>query len=321
MFVTIIIPTYNRAKLLDITLNSLLEQNYPKDLYEIMVVDNNSTDNTAQVIKNWSEKTNGLIQYYFEGRQGSHFARNGVVKYAKGDILYFTDDDMIADKAMLRELVSVFQKYPEVGSATGRVLPRWETEPPHWVKKYCTNGWLSLHDRTGDEFVSDDDFGVFSCHQAVRKALFIKAGGYNPDIVNGEWLGDNETGLNIKLREQGAKFGFTKDAVTLHMIPSARMTQQYLDKRFANQGNCDCYTDYRAFRFSKSELSEQNAQFRKQKYLKTAKYIATKLLRNDKWHIHKAYIHYYSARIKYNNRLISDKKWVEMVLINDWINI
>jgi len=164
------------------------------------VVDNNSNDQTGELIKEWEKQTGGLVRYFFEPRQGSHFARNGVVKYAKGELLYFTDDDMIADSGMLTAFVRLFQNHPEVVSATGRVLPKWEKEPPGWIRKYCINGWLSLQDRPEELFISSEDFGVFSCHQAVRKNKFIQAGGYNPDIVNGEWLGDNETGLNIKLK-------------------------------------------------------------------------------------------------------------------------
>lgn len=320
-FVSIIIPTYNRAHLIGITLDSLLAIDYPSDAYEILVVDNNSNDHTAEVVKSYEHDSSGLIRYFFEPKQGSHFARNNVVKFAKGELLYFTDDDMIADQNLLRCLVEVFNDNPQVATATGRVLPKWETEPPFWVKKYCSNGWLSLYDNENDFFITNDDFGVFSCHQMVRKELFVDAGGYNPDIVNGEWLGDNETGLNIKLKNAGAKFAFARKSLTWHIIPATRMTQSYLNKRFANQGNCDCYTDYRTYRYTEKELKRQNLQFRKLRFYKIVKYIGTKLLNYDKWHIYRAYVDYYSAKIKYNKRLIRDKEWVEMVLINNWINI
>lgn len=321
MFVSIIIPTYNRANLIGITLESLLNQTYPKDLYEILVVDNNSTDNTPEVIRQWVEKSEGLIQYFMEPRQGSHFARNGIIKKTRGDLLYFTDDDMIADKDMLKELVSVFEKHPQIGTATGRVLPHWEIEPPAWVKKYCTNGWLSLYDREEEMYISEDDFGVFSCHQAVRKEAFILAGGYNPDIVNGEWLGDNETGLNIKIKKLDYSFAFVKASVTQHIIPPRRMTQEYLNKRFANQGNCDCYTDYREYLYTDKQLKEQMSKHRRQLYIRSLKFVLTGITGNDKWHIHRAMIDYFANRIKYNRRLLKDESWKEMVLINDWINI
>lgn len=321
MFVSIIIPTYNRSKLIGITLDSLLKQTYPKELFEILVVDNNSTDNTSVVIEEWIIKSEGRIRYFAEPRQGSHFARNGVIQHARGELLYFTDDDMIADSNLLSGLVNIFKENPNVGTATGRVIPKWEIEPPVWVKKYCTNGWLSLYDRVEEIYISDDDFGVFSCHQAVRKEVFILAGGYNPDIVNGEWLGDNETGLNIKIKSLGYQFAFIRSSVTQHMIPPQRMTQLYLNKRFANQGNCDCYTDFRTYLYTDSQLIEQISKHRRKMLIKFFKYIYTFIIGMDKWHIHRAMINYYASRIQYDKRILKDNDWRKMVLVNDWINI
>jgi glycosyltransferase involved in cell wall biosynthesis len=321
MFVSIIIPTYNRAHLIGITLESLLNQTYPKDRFEILVVDNNSSDKTAVVVKEWEAKSKGGIKYYFEPRQGSHFARNGIVNSTKGELLYFTDDDMIADENMLFELVDVFKKNHQVGTATGRVIPKWERKPPAWVEKYFENGWLSLLDREEELFISKDDFGVFSCHQAVLKDVFIKAGGYNPDIVNGEWLGDNETGLNIKIKALGYQFAFSRKSVIYHMIPPSRMTQQYFMNRFANQGNCDSYTDFRKFNYTPVQLKQNIKQFRKMILKKFLKYILLFILQRDKWRVHKAWIAYYQNRIKYDKRLLMNKEWVKMVQINDWINI
>ncbi|MDD4969935.1 MAG: glycosyltransferase [Paludibacter sp.] len=320
MFISIIIPTYNRAHLIGITLESLLKLNYPKEMFEILAVDNNSSDTTASVLRDWELKSNGIIKYYYEPRQGSHFARNGVVKHAKGSLLYFTDDDMIADENMLVELATIFIDNNLVGTATGCVLPNWEKEPPAWIKKYFTNGWLSLLDREEELLVSPDDFGVFSCHQAVLKDVFIKAGGYNPDIVQGEWLGDNETGLNIKIKALGYQFAFVKKSVTHHIIPKTRMTQQYFNKRFANQGNCDSYTDFRKHDYATVELKKNIIKFRKLKIQKYLKYFILYVLQHDKWRVNRAWVDYYKHRMLYDKKLLTDKEWVKMVLINDWIN-
>ena len=145
-FVSIIIPSYNRSKLITITLDSLLEQTYPHDRYEIIVVDNKSTDETPSIVKQYEKETEGRVRYFYEGRQGSHYARNNVVKYAKGELLYFTDDDMQTDARALEELVRVMVAYPNVGSVTGRVLPQWVEQPPQWLLKYFVDGKLSLLD-------------------------------------------------------------------------------------------------------------------------------------------------------------------------------
>ena len=306
--------------MISITLDSLLAQSYPAGQFEILVVDNNSTDDTAIVVGRYCATYPDRVKYFKETRQGSHFARNNVVKHAKGELLYFTDDDMIADSNMLSELVNTFEAQPEVGTASGRVIPHWEAEPPQWLKKYFVNGWLSLYDNASDGFVSDEDFGVFSCHQMVRKSVFSDAGGYNPDIIGKEWVGDNETGLNIKIKALGYKFAFCGKSVTQHIIPPRRMTQQYFNRRFANQGNCDCYTDYKRERYSAEELRRLNISFAGKELTKFFKYLAQYCSGKDKWHVSRAYVDYYKSRIKYNRRLISDPEWRDLALKDNWID-
>ena len=109
MFISVIIPTYNRSEMLGITIDSFIVQHYPKDQYEIIISNNNSTDNTAEVINEYLLNDLGVrIVYHFEKRQGVHYARNSAAKIAEGDILYFTDDDMIADSNLLEEIIKPF---------------------------------------------------------------------------------------------------------------------------------------------------------------------------------------------------------------------
>src|SRR5574341_1594500 len=197
-YVSVIIPTYNREKMLGITIESFIKQTYPVGRYEIIISDNNSNDNTKYIVHEWQGKSNVAIKYFLEARQGVHYARNSAAKIAKGAILYFTDDDMIADKDLLTNLIKVFLMDYHVASATGRILPKWETEPPQWILKYCYNRWLSLNDRSEQLIIAPFDMDVFSCHQAVLREAFFKSGGFNPENTAGEWIGDGETGLNIK---------------------------------------------------------------------------------------------------------------------------
>ncbi|MBR1785709.1 MAG: hypothetical protein IJ756_00890 [Paludibacteraceae bacterium] len=192
--------------------------------------------------------------------------------------------------------------------------------PPYWVLRRCNNYLLSLNKRSEDWLVSDDDPGIFSCHQAVRKDRFIRAGGYNPDIVNGEWIGDNETGLNIKLKKLGGRFAYNGKAVIHHQIPANRMTQEYLNRRLANQGNCDSYTDFRKYRYSEKELKRQNLNFKKKMILRLWQSIKLLIGQNDLWHLKLAECFYYRNRIRYNNKLMNNSEWKKMVLKDNWID-
>lgn len=319
-FVTVIVPTYNRAAMLEKTIRSLIGQRYPPHRYEILVVDNNSNDDTKGVVARLQNGSSVAIKYIFESRQGVHYARNTAGKHSAGEILYFTDDDMIADSDALKEVVKSFAADPRVASATGRVLPQWEVPPPDWVLRLCTNSWLSLNDQGEGVFIRDTDPGVFSCHMAVRRDVFMKCGGFNPENTAGEWIGDGETGLNLKIQSLGYKFAYNGKSVVYHIIPAERMTQDYLNRRLANQGNCDSYTAYRKHRFSEAQLQSRIAQHLK-KIAAHAQICGYRRMQHDeRWRIDKAYAQYYQSRIEYDFRLMQDESWRNLVLRDNWLN-
>lgn len=319
MKVSIIIPTYNRSDLLAEALASLVNQSFDKKEYEILVVDNASTDATRTVVERFAKETDGLIQYLYETRPGSHYARNGAAKHAQGEYLYFTDDDILAERNMLENLFAAFDADERIATATGPVRPKWLATPPDWVVRFCNNSHLSLNELPCSFEVSDHDPGVYSCHQMIKKSIFIEAGGYNPDIVNGEWIGDNETGLNIKLRKMGYLLAYTNNAVIYHQIPGSRMTQAYLNRRLANQGNSDSFTDYREYHYSTKDLKQKNKKYRLMMLKKWMKAQWLRCKGNDKWHIKQAQSYYYKHRIAYNLKLLNDEQWRRYVLKDNWL--
>ena len=236
-YVSIIIPTYNRSALLKQTINSFLNINYPKNKYEIIISDNNSKDGTKNIVSKYKKKFSS-VKYIFIKEQGVHYARNYAAKIAKGDILYFTDDDMIATKNILLELINIFKKDKKIAVTTGLILPKFETDPPMWIRKHLINFWLSLTDpqiKKKKTIISNNDFGIFSCHQAIKKDIFFRSGGFNPENTSGIWMGDGETGLNIKIKKLGYKFAYTKKSVIFHCIGQSRLNFNYLLSRVANQ--------------------------------------------------------------------------------------
>jgi hypothetical protein len=132
-----------------------------------------------------------------------------------------------------------------LGVATGRVLPKWETEPPKWVKKHCNNYILSLLDPNYDFVIASSLQFLYSCHQAVRKDVFFEVEGFNPEYTKDKYLGDGETGLNSKIQARGYKFGYNGKSVIYHILPKKRFTQRYLNNRFANNGIAHSYSSFR----------------------------------------------------------------------------
>lgn len=319
MFVSIIIPTYNRAHSIKYTIDSFLNQNYPKEDYEIIVCDNNSTDNVKKVILDYAEKYGEeRIKYMFEGRQGVHYARNSAAKAAKGDILYFTDDDMLADRNLLKELMPIFDN-SKVGLATGRILPRWEKTPPKWINKYCRNTMLSLNDLGRKTMVVRYDIGVFSCHEAIRREAFWETGGFHPEYTKDEYYGDGETGLNEDIIHNGWLVGYVGKSKIFHMIPCKRMTQEHINKFMANSGNADSYREYRRKAFGKNDLMRKRIEYIMAFVKECFIIVKRALLRKTTLRFIMARFCYYRARILYDLRVVEDREFRKIVITNDWL--
>lgn len=319
--VSIIIPTYNRDELLGLTIESCINQTYPKDKFEIIIADNNSTDNTKSIVKKWADKSPVLIKYIFEPRQGAHFARNTAAMQSQSDILYFTDDDMIADKDLLVNIVKVFDLDYNIAVVGGKVLPKWEFNPPEWLEKYFKNGSLSLIEKSEKLIIASYDIGIYSCHQAMLRKVLIECGGFNPDIEKDTLVGNGETGLNIKVLDAGYNFAYTCEAVSYHIIPRSRMTQKYLNKRFSNQANCDSFTTFRKNENSKKTLLKLILYSHIPNFLKymTGSFLK-RISRKDLWRLERVYAHYYLQKIFTDYRFATDKKLREHALKYSYID-
>ena len=317
-FVSVIIPTYNRSALLRQTIETFLAQDYPPDRWELLLVDNGSSDDTWQVIQR-AANDDSRVRGIRESRKGAHFARNKGATASRGEILYFTDDDMLAERDLISQIVKGFDADESVASVTGKVLPRWDTEPPVWVLEHLRNALLSLNDLGEATIVSDDDPGVFSCHQAVKRDVFMQAGGFNPDTNAEVFTGDNETGLNIKIRNLGYRFAYVGAAVTHHMIPASRMTQRYLNSRMADQGFCDSYTEYRRVHPGPARLAKRILAHSVLGGLTVLKAAAHRAAGDSRWRLDLARVLYYRNRMRYDARLMRDERWRSFALRDDWI--
>jgi glycosyltransferase involved in cell wall biosynthesis len=121
MLVSVVICTHNRGESLKRTLDSFLgQENLSNILYELILVDNNSNDHTRELIGAYVAKHVDVMRYFFEKNQGISFARNRGISESKGDVVVFTDDDVVIDKNWLCNILNVFQD-PDVDAVQGRI--------------------------------------------------------------------------------------------------------------------------------------------------------------------------------------------------------
>jgi glycosyltransferase involved in cell wall biosynthesis len=250
---SIVIPTLNRAKYLTGALASILEQTLDANRYEVVVVDNGSTDNTRQVVEEIRRQSGGRVRYVWEPSPGLHNGRHRGAREAYGEILLYGDDDIVASREWVEATWESFQD-PTVGIAGGKILPEWEEDPPQWVLDLWVKddvgmylGYLGLID-LGDEkkFVSPGY--TYGCNFAIRKTTLYECGGFHPDGMPQEqvrYRGDGETGLSGNAFNRGYKILYNPKACVKHIVPKSRMSEDYVCSRAFNQGISDSFTEIR----------------------------------------------------------------------------
>ena len=320
VYVSVIVPTHNRSKYLRNAIISLQEQNFPKADYEIIVVDNNSTDDTPEVVEECNRKGKKEVIYVKEPEIGLHNARHAGAKGAKGVILAYVDDDVICDPNWLSELVKPYAD-PEVGCVGGKILPKWEAEPPEWVK--CFPPWyLSLTDQ-GEKIKESQD--IIGCNFSIRKSLLFEVGGFNPDAFGDKKLiwyrGDGENGLLRKVYNANRKIIYTPSAIVWHVIIKNRLTLDYFKKRAFMEGISASFSSfvYQPKEHGRIKLLFRILFFGSYSIIHKTLALIGKSLKSANWYKHEVQSSYYKSRFLYQLRWIYDRRLREYLKKEGWI--
>jgi glucosyl-dolichyl phosphate glucuronosyltransferase len=263
---SIIIPTLNRANSLELAIKSFCLQKFSPDQFEILVVDNGSTDATKQVTEAAiAANSSHQIRYFYEPELGLLSGRHRGALEAKGEILTFVDDDIEADPNWLQAIKESFDDLT-VQLVGGRNLPKYEAEPPKWLEwfwpehpygKFC--GELSLLD-FGEQIRDIDANYVWGLNFSIRKNALFELGGFHPDCIpkHLQYLqGDGETGLTQKAKLKGYRAIYHPNALVFHTVSKDRMTHGYFEKRYFFQGVCDSYSHIRENKRNNKSFKEK----------------------------------------------------------------
>lgn len=233
--ISLVICTYNRCRYLPGSLKSILLQNTPKNLFEVVVIDNASTDETADIVKEFiSNNSEWNIRYIYEGNKGLSFARNRGIVESRSPILAYVDDDVILTPNYLKEVLSFFDEYPEAAGAGGKVVPKYESGvEPVWMNKYLY-GFVGNLDH-GEEmrlFTSSMKYPA-GCNMIYKKEILKKAGGFNEDL---KFRSDDKY-IFYKVIEVSNKVYYLPDAWLYHYIDSHRLDINNFKTLFLKTGN------------------------------------------------------------------------------------
>ena len=213
-FVSVIIPVYNSNKLLHICLTALAQQTYPRDCYEVIVVDNNSQENVSDVVKHFEQVT--LIK---ETQPGSYVARNKGLSVAKGTVIAFTDADCVPTPAWIEHGVSALVSEPNVGLVAGHIdLFAEDANNPNPYELY---EMLALG-FPQDQFVAEGHFGV-TANLFTFDHVIKSVGDFDSTLKSG---GDKQWGQRVY--QAGYRQLYVKEAIVKH---PTRTTWEELNKR------------------------------------------------------------------------------------------
>lgn len=229
-FVSVVLPTYKRSQALRHALASVLDQTYPPSNYEILVIDNNSPDDTAGVIDGIAREHPGRVQRILETRQGVSYARQAGIDRARGEIIAFFDDDVYVSRNWLETIVAALAAHPDVQCVGGKVLPKWSVPPPAWLTR---DHWspLALQDY-GDEpmrMSSSNPRGLISANLACRADVLRSVGGFSPALQRiKDGIGSLEDDeWNRRFWKAGGVGLYEPALVTWTDVPADRLTRAY----------------------------------------------------------------------------------------------
>ncbi len=229
MDISVIICTYNRAYNLKDCFDCLASQDISANVsWEVVLVDNNSTDNTKHCVEAYAATANFLLRYHFEPQQGLSHARNLGINSSVGDILVFTDDDVLPDSDWLTEIYNNMTAY-NCDACGGAIAPKWETPPPSWLTEIFY-GFLAIkQDNTDARQLSINDELPFGANMIFRHHLFDKYGLF--DTQKGRKGNVLAGGEDIEMFERiihnnGVVFYFPSIKVT-HKVEAFRLKKNY----------------------------------------------------------------------------------------------
>jgi glucosyl-dolichyl phosphate glucuronosyltransferase len=237
--VSVVISSYNRCTLLARALQALLCQRANEISYEILVIDNNSSDQTRDLVQALITKHPEKLRYIFESQQGLSYARNTGIANARAPIIAFTDDDVCVASDWIAQIKACFDSDPSTDAVGGKVLPRWESQPPAWLTR---SHWapLALLDYGDHSFYVDMDrqLCLIGANVAFRLKAFEVIGLFKADFQRvKDGIGSLEDhDMLLRLWRSGRKGSYLPQLVVTAEVPPERLQKDYHRRWHAGHG-------------------------------------------------------------------------------------
>ncbi len=233
--ISLVICTYNRDKYLPGTLATIAKQTIDKSKFELLIIDNNSTDNTAVIAKKFiAENPQINTRYFFETNKGLSFARNRGIAEAATPVIAFVDDDVILPGNYLDALQDFFNEQPGAAGAGGKVIPKYEHgEGPVWMNKYL-NGFIGKVDHGENiKLFSNAMKYPAGCNMIYKKDILLAAGGFNNALT----FRSDDKYIYHAVKKVSDKIYYLPKAWLYHYIDDARIKFSNFKSLYLKTGN------------------------------------------------------------------------------------
>jgi glycosyltransferase involved in cell wall biosynthesis len=246
--ITVAICTHNRAAFVEKALASLMSQSAPASAFDILVVDNASSDGTSQLVERWSAK-DARVRGVREERLGLSYARNRAIEEAKARYLAYLDDDAIAAPDWVQSLLDAFRNVqPNPVAVGGPVRPIWGGPPPSWLGDGM-RGVLTIIDFGERGHVIQDLYREFiaGANMAFELTALREVGGFDVGLgrVGKRLLSGEEILLLRQLGQRGGSVYWEPRAIVQHYVPADRLNKDWFYRRYYWDGISQAIGDIR----------------------------------------------------------------------------
>jgi glucosyl-dolichyl phosphate glucuronosyltransferase len=230
--VSAVICSYNRARFIISAVESIFNQDFDKSCFEVIVVDNNSTDDTVKLLEKYKADHSGYnFKYFVEHNQGVAYARTRCAKEASGEIVAFLDDDSTAQPGWLSQIVTFFDQHPDVYSVGGKITPRFITDIPNWYSRYFF-GLVGNFNLGPDEKQLTSNRYPCGANMSFRKKTFEEIGYFNADLgrKGTGLLATEEKDIYLRILAAHHKVYYLPGVEVLHSVEANKFDKAYVKR-------------------------------------------------------------------------------------------
>ena len=235
--ISAIISTYNRAQYLEGLFESILSQSISNKRYEIVIINNNCTDNTEEICLRFKKDHPEIkVNYCIETSQGLSYGRNRGIKESIGELITFLDDDALITTDFFEKVIDFFNQKSHVNAIGGKILLKYLDKKPSWYNPHLAP--LLGYFNSGDKMKVFKNNFFKGSNMSFRKNLFDKHEGFNVALgrIGNKLYSNEEKELYYRLKNSGEEIWYVPETVVLHLVPIERTYPDFVKRQAIGSG-------------------------------------------------------------------------------------